>query len=54
MDEFRLMVFPTVLGKGKRFSAIGADKRRYELVESRPVGPDGVLRPRLKPARSDA
>jgi dihydrofolate reductase len=43
VDEFRLMVFPTVLGKGKQlFGDTGATKA-LELVESRPVGPDGVL-----------
>ena len=43
VDELRLMVFPTVLGAGRRlFGDTGAPKP-LRLVESRPVGPDGVL-----------
>ena len=43
VDEFRLMVFPVVLGKGKQlFGDTGATKT-LELVESRPVGEEGVL-----------
>ena len=43
VDELRLMVFPIVLGKGLQlFGDTGATKA-LELVESRPVGPDGVL-----------
>jgi dihydrofolate reductase len=42
VDELRLMVFPTVLGSGRRlFGDTGASKP-FRLVESRPVGPDGV------------
>jgi len=43
VDEYRLMVFPTVLGSGKRlFGDLGAPKA-LRLVESRPVGTDGVV-----------
>ena len=43
VDELRLMVFPLVLGKGKQlFGDTGATKA-LELVESRPVGSEGVL-----------
>ena len=43
VDEFRLMVFPTVLGMGKQlFGDTGATKA-LELVEARPVGSEGVL-----------
>ncbi len=42
VDELRLMVFPTVLGSGRRlFGDTGASKP-FRLVESRPVGPEGV------------
>jgi dihydrofolate reductase len=42
VDELRLMVFPTVLGSGRRlFGDTGASKR-FQLVESRAVGPEGV------------
>jgi dihydrofolate reductase len=41
VDELRLMLFPVVLGSGKRLFADAAAKRRLRLVESRTVG-DGV------------
>jgi dihydrofolate reductase len=41
VDELRLMVFPVVLGSGKRLFAGTSDKKRLELTESRTVG-DGI------------
>ena len=41
VDELRLMVFPLVLGGGKRLFGETSDKKRLRLVDSRTVG-DGV------------
>jgi dihydrofolate reductase len=50
VDEFRLMVFPVVLGSGKRlFGEAGAPKA-LRLVEAQPVGPDGVVILTYRPA----
>lgn len=42
VDELRLMVFPTILGRGRRVFPDGIDRLKLKLVESRAVGPDGV------------
>jgi dihydrofolate reductase len=42
VDELRLMVFPTILGRGKRAFPEGIDRLKFRLTESRTVGPDGV------------
>jgi dihydrofolate reductase len=41
VDELRLMVFPVVLGSGRRLFGDTSEKKRLQLVESRTVG-DGV------------
>ena len=43
VDEFRLMVFPVVLGMGKQLFGDTSATKALELVESRPVGAEGVL-----------
>ena len=42
VDQWNLMVFPTILGSGKRLFAEGVPRRKLKLVEDRGVGPDGV------------
>jgi dihydrofolate reductase len=42
VDVYRLMVFPIVLGKGKRLFTEGLEPRALQLIEATPVG-GGVL-----------
>jgi dihydrofolate reductase len=42
VDELRLMVFPVVLGSGKRLFGEASDKRALRLADSKTVG-DGVV-----------
>ena len=42
VDELRLMVFPTILGRGRRLFPDGIDRLKFRLVEAATVGSDGV------------
>jgi len=53
VDELRLMVFPVVLGSGKRLYGEASDKKRLLLVDSKVVG-DGVAILTYEPAREEA
>jgi dihydrofolate reductase len=51
VDELRLMVFPVVLGAGKRLFGETSDKKPFQLVDSKSVG-DGVSILVFAPARN--
>ncbi len=53
VDELRLMVFPVVLGSGKRLFGELSDKKRLQLVDSRTVG-DGVVILTFRPADGES
>jgi dihydrofolate reductase len=53
VDELRLMVFPVVLGAGKRLFGETSDKRRLRLADSKTVG-DGVEILTYEPAATGA
>jgi dihydrofolate reductase len=53
VDEFHLMVFPVVLGTGKRLFGATSDKKGLRLADSKTVG-DGVAILIYEPAAEEA
>jgi dihydrofolate reductase len=51
VDRINLMMFPIVLGTGKRLFPQGIPRARLELNAVEQVGPDGVLLLELRPKR---
>ena len=54
IDEYRLMVFPIVVGKGKRLFGDVGEARDLRLVDTKQVGQDGVLILTYRPAGKEA
>jgi dihydrofolate reductase len=54
IDEYRLMVHPVVVGKGKRLFGDVGEMRDLRLVDTKQVGPDGVLILTYRPAGKEA
>ena len=51
VDRYRLMVFPVVLGTGKRLFPDGFPHGDLELVDLAQVGPDGLFTATYRPKR---
>jgi dihydrofolate reductase len=52
VDELRLMIYPVVLGTGKRLFGEMSDKKRLRLTDSKTVG-DGITTCIYEPARPE-
>ena len=53
IDEYRLMVYPVVVGKGKRLFGDTEETKALRLVDTKQVSPDGVLVLTYQPARDE-
>jgi dihydrofolate reductase len=54
IDEYRLMVHPVVVGEGKRLFGDAGEVRDLRLVDTKQVGPDGVLILTYRPVGKEA
>jgi dihydrofolate reductase len=54
IDEYRLMVHPVVVGEGKRLFGDVGETRELRLVDTKQVGPDGVLILACRPVGKEA
>jgi dihydrofolate reductase len=54
VDEYRLMVFPIIVGKGKRLFEDTEGTKAMKLVHTKRVGPDGVLILTYRPSGDEA
>ncbi len=54
IDEYRLMVHPVVVGKGKHLFGDVGETRDLRLVDTKPVGPDGILILTYRPVGKEA
>ena len=52
IDEYRLMVFPVVVGKGKRLFGDGIDTKNLELVDTKTFSSGAVVLT-YKPAEAE-
>jgi dihydrofolate reductase len=53
IDEYRLMVFPIVVGSGKRLFGDSEETKAMKLVDTKPVGPDGVIVLTYRPSQDE-
>ena len=53
IDEYRLMVFPIVVGSGKRLFGDSEETKALKLVDTKPDGPDGVLVLTYRPSQNE-
>jgi dihydrofolate reductase len=51
VDQYRLMIFPVVLGSGKRLFGEGTPHTKLRQVSYQPIGPDGVFILTYEPVR---
>lgn len=51
IDQYNLMVFPVILGSGRRLFNDLKERTTLQLVQSKKIGPDGVMVLIYKPAK---